>query len=212
MLSKWIFGSSSTGAYRGCRDTGTTPADPPRPGRLFRRPGGRVALALLALATQVGATTPSFGKPAECAPSDRALFKRAVEKISSRIFLGQNVDPGALTYDRLLPSAVIGRSFRSFETPDDFLDNNPGCCSRIRPELGFGDDILNPGLISKLLYWGDMLDSDNVIAIRIYLRARVEAEGKSGWFRETYYVLLDRCGRDLPLGRFDVRVSGAAKE
>lgn len=171
----------------------------------------RLAYAVVGVLIILAATSFAWSKPqTKCLTDQRTLFLKAIEKIMPLVKSDQNVKPEHLTYESLLPDVIVGRYFVSFATPDAFLDANPDCCSLHDSFIGF--EFVDPTWFEVLFLGAPELWSENLVVVHINVRASAHVAGKDRAFKNKYDVVLDRCARELNVGRFDISRSGTLEE
>lgn len=166
-------------------------------------------LSAALILTLVFATASSAASSA-CEADKRTLFLKALGKIDSRMISEQSVRPEDATYEKLLPALLVGKYFRSFSSAEAFLEANPDCC-RLHHDLSGFELTFDPNFFESLLP-GLVLSSKDVIVVQIDVRVEANDGGTMRKFKSQYEVVLDRCARDLDVGRFDVTSSGPIED
>ena len=169
----------------------------------------RIILALFIIPSQAFAQAQSTAKP-QCV-EDKVFFERAVQRIWEKEARGYLYQEGAMTFDRLLPHEMLRRHLISHKTPQDFLAQNPDCCSLEIPPCCFEEAF--EGFWNFAPFYATYpIRRDNTAVVTVRYRTHVAAEGRAAWFYARHRVLLGRCGEALKIGRFEIETTGAAQE
>jgi hypothetical protein len=165
---------------------------------------------MITAAGKLAAQTPEA--PLRCIVDDKLLFERAVERVWEVITRDRKTLPKDNTFDGLLPSFLMGKFLANHGSPKNFVEKHPDCCFTMQSNIPPFDEVLNADWSGPPYYNKFPISKQSTIVVRVKIRARIEAEGRAGWFRQEHEVLLGKCGERLNIGKFDLSTLGTQKE